>query len=310
MHIDPRDGVALGQAMVDRLARDLGARVLAIKGPVPAAHGLLPAHASADVDVLVAPDDVAIVCDGLRELGWSVVPVNDDARFLAHHSSTMTHPAWPVTIDVHRVFPGFLASPTEVFDALWSERIDLPIAGQTVTATGLCGSTLVAALHALRDPHLRESERDLSRLVEAWAGMAERRATLRQLAESTGAAQSAAPLLSRLGLVARPPTGPLDAGLEEWRSNAQIGHVRGIGWVREFREAPLRRWPALLVRLLVTDDERTLNDYGMAADGAGRLRAHLRRISQLVRDSPRALRTAFHHRQVLRRLTRKGGARR
>lgn len=309
VHIDPRDGVALGHAMAERLARDLGARLLAIKGPVPSLQGLLPAHSSTDVDVLVAPDDFSAVRDGLHELGWSTLQVHDEARFLAHHSSTMAHPSWPITIDVHSTFPGFLANPTETFDGLWADRADLQIAGQTISATGPCGSTLVAALHALRDAHLPESERDLGLLVEAWAGRSSQLPALARLAEITGSAQSAAPLLGRLGLTPPPIVGCAGPALEEWRSNGQIGHVRGIGWVREFREAPVLRWPALALRLLVTDDERTLADYGMAADGAGRVRAHLRRIARLLQGSPRALRTAFTHREALRRLTRKGGAR-
>ena len=50
------EGIELGYALVARIAEDIDARALAIKGQVNEAHSLRTPRESVDVDVLVEPD--------------------------------------------------------------------------------------------------------------------------------------------------------------------------------------------------------------------------------------------------------------
>lgn len=300
--LHPADAVVLGYAMVDRLARTAGARCLAIKGPVPAAHGLRDPSTSVDVDVLVAPAEEPVLLRHLRGLGWTPEDSELNGRLLAPHSATLAHPQWPITIDLHHRFPGFLADPATVFESLWDERSEIHVAEQSIIATGRDGATLIAALHALREPDNHQSEPQLARLASARAADDDQNASLVELARATGAIDSAAPFLARLGI--RSEGEPRDpAALAEWRVRTEFGHVRGIGWVRRLREAPLSRWPAIVWRALVTDNETTLRRHGMRPDGSGRVIAHVRRLASVVSDVPHLIRVLVWDRP-LRRLRR------
>lgn len=305
--LHPADAVVLGYAMVDRLARTVGARCLAIKGPVPAAHGLRDPSTSVDVDVLVAPAEAPVLLRHLRGLGWTPEDSELNGRLLAPHSATLAHPQWPITIDLHHRFPGFLADPATVFEHLWVERSQIAVAEQSIIATGRDGATLIAALHALREPGNHQSEPQLAHLALARAADTDHHASLVELARGTGAIDSAASFLARIGIrVEGEPQNK--AALAEWRVRTEFGHVRGIGWVRRLREAPFPGWPAIVWRALITDNEATLRRHGMRHDGSRRVRAHVRRIASVVADVPPLLLVLVWDRP-LRRLRRESAGR-
>lgn len=285
------DAVKLGYAAAGRMARDAGLRCLAIKGPVPAVHGLRRPGASVDVDVLVTPREVDALLALFAEWGWAPIESDETGRLLAPHSVTLGHPQWPITIDVHHRFPGFFAEPEVVFDALWEERATIRVAECSVAAAGRDGSTLIAALHALRDPERAQSANELDQLKVARADDdAGQKASLARLASATGAVDAAAGFLIEVGLAISGPPSNAES-LEEWRLRAELGDVRGLPWLIRLRDAPWgRRW-GLLRRLIITDDEVTLMRYGMSREGKHRLRAHLRRLASALRDTPRLLRT-------------------
>ncbi|MCX6399611.1 MAG: nucleotidyltransferase family protein [Propionibacteriales bacterium] len=300
------EAVPLGQVLVDRVARDVGARVLAIKGAVPASFGLRTERHSVDVDALVAPADFESVQDRLIQLGWLSISGEDSARSLPSHSDTLAHPAWPVTIDLHHGFPGFLADAGKVFDVLWEERVLVRIAGQDVAATGLAGATVVAALHALRSPEQARNVRELDGLISAWdAGSfgAEDRARLAALADRTGAAQVVAPFLARIGMpVAQPVDRATTQALAEWRVSSQARETRGLGWLLALRRSQVSDWPGILRRAVLPDDDAVLRHYGARPDGSRRWRARLRRILTGLGDLPRSLRILWHERRALARI--------
>lgn len=285
------DAVQLGYAAADRLARDAGLRCLAIKGPVPAVHGLRRPGASVDVDVLVTPAEVDALLARFAAWGWTPVSSDETGRLLAPHSVTLGHPQWPITIDLHHRFPGFFAEPEVVFDALWEDRATIRVAECSVVAAGRDGSTLIAALHALRDPERVQSANELDQLKAARADDdASQKASLARLASVTGAVDAAAGFLIDVGLaISAPPSDP--ESFEQWRLRTELGDVRGLPWLIRLRDAPWgRRW-GLLRRLIITDDDVTLMRYGMSPGGEHRLRAHRRRLASLLGDTPRLLRT-------------------
>ncbi|GAA4816232.1 nucleotidyltransferase family protein [Nocardioides caeni] len=293
--------VPLGYTLILRAATDLGGRALAIKGPVPQAHGLRPDRQSVDIDVLVAPDDRDRVRDRLVELGWSRQVGATEAPVFEPHSIALSHPAWPCHLDLHHRFPGFLADADTVFDALWDERTEITVAGQPVAATGIAGSTLILALHALRQTGSPAMRAELDAAAEHWAahGTDADRAVLRTLAEVTGAAALAAPFLARIGVVVDVPDDPATrAALEEWRIRNEVGADTGLGWFLLLARASPLRWPGLLWRALMAN-ESVLRDYGMAADGSGAWAARWRRLRRVARTAPGTARLMWHERRSL-----------
>ncbi|PPH27056.1 hypothetical protein C5C37_14695 [Rathayibacter sp. AY1F9] len=245
------EAVPLVSAFVHRRADAAGLRALVLKGPTAAADRLRPPRASGDVDLLVAPDDLPRILALLAADGWTERPWPDGPTLAAKHSRSYRHAAWPVDIDVHWRWPGFLVPPRDAFEALWSRHRIVELAGRPVATASVADSALVLALHALRDawqitdPRLtRPSDYDL--LVEAVAARAELHAPLRAAAEELGAVQTAQPFLDALGIRARAGEVPA-AELRAWRINASSPHA-SAGWVQAVRAAGWRQRPLLLAR--------------------------------------------------------------
>ncbi|QHF22016.1 hypothetical protein GTU71_15015 [Rathayibacter sp. VKM Ac-2762] len=228
------EAVPLVSAFVHRRADAAGLRALVLKGPTAAADRLRPPRTSGDVDLLVAPDDLPRILALLAADGWTERPWPDGPTLAAKHSRSYRHAAWPVDIDVHWRWPGFLVPPRDAFEALWSRHRIVELAGRPVATASVADSALVLALHALRDawqitdPRLtRPSDYDL--LVEAVGARAELHAPLRAAAEELGAVQTAQPFLDALGIRARAGEVPA-AELRAWRINASSPHASaGVG---------------------------------------------------------------------------------
>ena len=115
LRLRAEEAVPLLHTLVARAAADLGLRVLAIKGPVVALQGMRAPRASADLDVLVHPRDLGPLVDGLVALGWRRAVEGTYASIMPPHSTNLLSDLWPVAMDVHHYFPGFLADAGEVF---------------------------------------------------------------------------------------------------------------------------------------------------------------------------------------------------
>lgn len=283
------EAVCLGYALVDGIATDAGIRALAIKGPVPAAHGLIPPRQSVDVDVVVPPDDHPRLKARLQALGWVPVEQVWTSSVLPSHSTTLRHPRWPCEIDLHDRFPGMLTDPESAFDALWRERRTVVVAGRAVRAVGPAGAALVAALHSLRAPDVGRSAYELDQLVQSVGAGRVSTAALLELVQATGAVRTAAPLLTRLSLPV-PDDGPDSPELAAWELKARLSGTTtaGLGWVLPLRAAPLRKRLPLLWQALV-GNPAGLRQFGASADGSGVGRARLRRIAYAVRRLPASL---------------------
>jgi hypothetical protein len=286
------EGVELGYALVTRAADDVGARVLVIKGLVNEAHGLREPHVSADVDVLVEPTRLQDVVAGLCSHGWTRVPLPPVASPFGAHSVALAHARWPCEIDVHDRFPGFLADPSQVFETLWEDRADVTLGHVHVPATGLHGTALILALHALRTPHASRSERELAGLVRRAESRGIGPGRLLTLAEATGCTTTARPLLAALG-VDPGPSAAADRAVQEWELRRLIGPTRNLGWLIAARRTPPWRWPALLLRVLLSTEPMLRHHYPQAPPGRrGLWLARWWRLRLAVRDLPRAVRAA------------------
>jgi hypothetical protein len=145
------EAVPLGYAVLAQLAEDVGARALAIKGPILSLQGLREPRQSVDIDVLVHPDDFAGLTSALNSIGWRDDHVYGTPTLVPRHSVNHRHPHWPLEVDVHKFFPGFLADPVRVFDVMWARRVEVEVAHRQVPTLDRVAHAALAALHYLRD---------------------------------------------------------------------------------------------------------------------------------------------------------------
>ncbi|MFC8502058.1 nucleotidyltransferase family protein [Pedococcus sp. NPDC057267] len=291
LHTD--EAVLLAHALVARLAEKAAARALFIKGPTAVALGVRPARPSGDVDVLVEPASFEAVCRAMESAGWQLRSwlgaLRYAGEFAFDHSAHYIHPEWPCDVDVHYNFPGFLADPAAVFDALWSRRIEVEIAGRQVQSPDHLGQALVVALHALRDPERPQSRADLAHIAAAaddWPPTAS--SELADLAAATGAAGSAAPLLAALGTAAADDPS-LAPRLADWHAR-QRGFGRSTMWLVELRRTPWKDRPATLRRALVPPPEYLVSSHEARTLTRSRLWSlHARRWARGLVSLPRAL---------------------
>ena len=280
--------VATAHCLVNRALDDVGARGLFIKGPLLTAQGLREPHQSVDVDVLVEPDRLQHLLDRLADIGWTVAVPPTSAQTLGLHSTTVRHARWPLEIDVHDRFPGFLADTRIAFDALWTLRTSAELAGRPLPCPDPIAHSTVAALHWLRDPDLNFHQAKLAYLADAIRprlGDANRRA-LSELVQTTGSATTLEPFLRALDIeVARTPQ---DDSM--WRIRTASTGVKTVPWLVELGRTPLRRLPGRVAHALVLTEAEIRHAQPDAAPGAmGLFRARLRRIRRGLHDLPKAV---------------------
>jgi hypothetical protein len=249
------DAVPLATALSAHVARRTGVRVLFIKGPVAELQGLRAPHASLDVDLLVEPGVAERFINGLRELGWHDRPGYRPLPLSGGHATTLIHDEWPCDIDVHFYWPGFAASNAEVFEALWSRRVQVPIAGHPVDAPSRTDGMLVLALHALRGDRSPGGSRAYRQLVgRAHTAFDDReRALVLDAAIELGATATAGHFLRELGFAS-----PVDAQSEEallWRIRSEVSGGTA-DWLIELRRTPWHRRPKVLFEAIFPSPDR------------------------------------------------------
>ncbi|NQX35578.1 hypothetical protein [Herbiconiux sp. VKM Ac-2851] len=264
------DAIPLACASVSYIARATRVRAIVIKGLVAEEHRLRPPRASADVDLLVDPAGFDDLVAALRLRGW-----HERAHLwlfdrLEEHSMTLIHDRWPIDIDVHRHFPGFLLPPQQVFEELWSHRQQFIIAAQPVDGTDATAAAAVVALHALRRMHSERNSVEFEFLAEYLRSDSATTAELVHLATRTGSSETLTPLFQRLDVEGVP--GPhLPAGaLAAW--NRRAAHPSRTGeWFSYFLRTPRRAWPRELAQVLWPARELFRQDHPGVPDATGAL---------------------------------------
>lgn len=280
------EAAPLAHAYVHAVARELGIRTLSIKGPVLTHHGLRPVRVSADADVWADPAEWSRLSAALLALGWGKRTEYEQPKLLGEHSITLVRDGWPTDIDLHRMYPGCFAPAHTVFEAAWSRRTQVEIAGMPVAATDRAVSLVIMALHALRDlqikPDLAEyrlAERAL-REPDAY----ELRREVGEFAVEAGAAHPLAELLD--GIV--DDLGPEPEAMLYWRINQHAyGRSGTTNWLVGLRFARWRDKPAILWRAVWPNRSYlAMEDARLAASTGGRLRLRLRRLRRGIRRMP------------------------
>lgn len=146
-----RERLDLVHALCQYAADSAGVDILAVKGAVARAHFADRTRVGTDADVLVRPGQADRFVAELTRAGWAI---GRDAHELAlsNHAVVLEHPLWAVTIDVHRHFPGFSSSPTDVFHALWERRERIVLGGWQCAVPSRSAHGAVLIVNAARNP--------------------------------------------------------------------------------------------------------------------------------------------------------------
>lgn len=256
MRLTSAEALPLAYALTAHLAAEHGIRLIGIKGVSLAHHGLRDPRISADIDMLLHPDDRDAYVTAMTAAGWRVAAEPTTQKILGFHSVNLLNDHWPIGVDLHLYFPGFLAPAGEVFDELWRRRITLQQAGHDVFFTDLSSSAAVAALHYLRSLWRPENESAFARLVEkshARLGDDEK-AGLVTLAQATGSVRPLGPYFEALGITAAATHPAEETEFDRWTLGSHA-HPYTAWWVR-FRQLKPWEWPAFLWRaLFLPEDE-------------------------------------------------------
>lgn len=142
--------IRLAHGMVDHVLSTAGINALHFKGY--AAANIFPAgRTSTDVDVIVDPTHQRAALTALENAGWTLVTSYTQGSIFQHAASLWHHHLGYV--DVHRMVPGFSATPQEVFDILWPQRTTVHIAHYPCPSPAALDHILLILLHTARDPH-------------------------------------------------------------------------------------------------------------------------------------------------------------
>lgn len=280
------EAVLLATALVDFVAATAGLQVLFIKGPAATIMGLRGPHVSADVDVLVRPEDLDRMVELLGGRGWLERPFGAAPVRHYSHSRTLYHPQWNCDIDVHDRFPGMEASPEKGFETLWRDRQYLVMAARRVAVPSIPAAVIFQALHSLRAISVpRHRDEFIGLLQRVDVTMHQHIMDLSAELEATAALK---PFLDELGIA----DVPVRQGTvsEEWRHRTSA-QGPGTAYLIALIESPWRVKPLVLARA-VFPSRRILRENDLHLDNsvASLLRAHVSRWRRGLAGLPAAAR--------------------
>lgn len=235
-------------ALLAHVAAAHDIEILFIKGPALHAQGLRSRQHSGDVDCWVQPGDDLRLAEAMRSWGWKPLYSPFTGTGVTH-SLTLDAGDWGCAIDVHTRFPGIDSPPHASFDIVRAESEPRVFASTSCLTPRVALHGIVAALHAVR-PFVG-SPAGAAELEEASAVLRAAGVETIELAERVNAVYAleeplrrAFPAEARSYESARPPA---DWG---WRltASAPRRHLRAL------RTVPLRKKPAVILRLLWPTD--------------------------------------------------------
>ena len=280
------EGVLRATALVDYVAASAGLTVLFIKGPAATMMGLRENHVSADVDVLVRPEDLDRMVELLAARGWRERPSGVTVVRRYRHSRTLYHPQWNSDIDVHDRFPGMEAPPGSAFDTLWRDRQYLVMAARSVPVPSVPAAAIFQALHSLRAMEEPRHQREYSALLgRVDVSMHQDLLALSVELEATAALN---PLLDDLGIADLPVR--QGAVSDEWRHRTSVQGT-GTAYLVALMDSPWRAKPRVLARAIWPSRD-TLRERDLHLDDSvgGLFRVRLARWRRGVAHLPAAAR--------------------
>ena len=284
---------ALASAWVSYQADKLGVRMLVIKGPGAAYLGLRDARLSADVDVLVEPGGISALVERCKIAGWVERFAPTAPEIQESHSITLIHPGWPIDLDLHKYWPGFLADRTQVFNDLWLHRLTWNQAAVDVHLPDVASTALILALHSLRRPRAERKSATLEILAKKARHVMgpDVSEILLDRCRSLGCMETARPFLEMTGASYPNDDHQYADSLRRWRLTAETtGHTDA--WMLAIMAAPFRVKPALLWRALFPSEAELRGLHPELSPGRLALIVGWeRRFANGLRAAPHALRS-------------------
>ncbi|AOT02267.1 nucleotidyltransferase family protein [Arthrobacter sp. U41] len=280
------EAVLLATALVDYVAASAGLQVLFIKGPAATMMGLRENHVSADVDVLVRPDQLDKMVELLGARGWLERQSGVSVVRQYLHSRTLYHPQWNCDIDVHDRFPGMEAPREKAFETLWRDRQYLVLATRTIHVPSIPAAVIFQALHSLRAMDDPRHQREYSGLLQRVdATLHQDIVDLSAELESTAALK---PFLDDLGMADLPVRQGTVS--EEWRHRTSV-HGTGTAYLVALMESPWRAKPRVLARAIFPSRLSLRHDDLYLDDSVtGIVRAYVSRWGRGIASLPSAAR--------------------
>lgn len=133
--------------------RDAGVSHIVLKGPL-LRRRLFPegdTHASADVDVLVAPGSWPDAEAALARLGFEPLLLDIIPGDRPNHARPYARAGGGPTVDLHRTLLGAEALPSVVWSALHAETQEVPLGDAAITVLAPPAQLLHVALHAAQN---------------------------------------------------------------------------------------------------------------------------------------------------------------
>ncbi len=242
----------LAHVLVGHTAAAAGIRALSVKGTFATEYGLREARLSADADIMAEPSALERLCERLGDRGWHTRAGRMPPTFIDLHSITLINDRWPCDLDIHRFFPGFFAAPEVVFELLWRTRDVHRTRGGEVLTPSRAGMAVIVALHAARAPYLARSQQDLAAVREAIATRF-RDDEVEDFCEIVRGGRSQWVLRDLIADLGLPLTDDdaTDAEKRTWTRNQQpVAEKSASLWIREIRNAPLRKKPSVVIHAL------------------------------------------------------------
>ena len=264
-----------GHAAVQRLAVEIGADLLHIKGAAVDPSLRPGGHIGSDVDVLVRPQHVEALDRALQANGWALYSTFEWGSPFGH-AQTYLHDAWGY-LDIHRRFPGIRLKPDAAFEVFWADRQQVEIAGLDCAVPSVAGQAVLLVLNAARASRQRRAG------VAVWTeASTERRAEMSALVGRLHAEVAFAAL-----------TGGLDRFRNErdyrlWKVVSE-GGSRSAEWWARIRAAP-NVWAGLRIaaRAPLVNVDHLAHRLGRTPTRGDIVLEFLRRPIRAVREAARA----------------------
>ena len=300
--------VDLCHALAARLAEESGVRVVGIKGPTLAMHGLREARVSSDVDVLVDPKGFEKYCAAFERIGWVERNARVSPSVLPPHSRTFVNPEWPCDVDVHWYYPGLFADANEVFERFWLDHVVMWIANYPVPVASKAASVVIAALHDMRNPGSLRHESELEELGRRVAGLSREDLTaVSHLAVVWRAQSTLGAFLDGQGMRRAVDLSPRE--LMAWRikvATSEDGTT--AGWLVAALDATWSARISLLWRALwPSGREMKLAAVATPQTQIQLVRARMGRLRRALRSMPHVIRVVLEERALVRRGSRSVG---
>lgn len=229
-------------AATSTLAAESFIRVLAVGGPIFAAHGLISPRLSRSAALIVDPASFGDFVAVLMQAGWTISRPDRHFAILPSALLVLQHESWVVSLHLYAVIPGFYIGPKRAFAILWARRQLLPLHETAVVMVDRLSMIMMAVHDRLGFQPWKANEQEYDKyLIEQFRAAlnSSERNELLELVSSLGAIEPMRPLLDALEIAPEEAVLPTE-NYTRWRLNISSASTATI-LALAFAECPPKR---------------------------------------------------------------------